>query len=132
MKLAELLEIAAEQPELIEEFLVALNSGFWDEWDCDLLTGVTIHGFGPPEIGLAAQAAPREVNVVSAEGRDGSGEAEEGNEYKIGVRFVAKNAGPHKDNTRADVREVLKIEVGRVVHDLHKDRLPWILEAEVG
>lgn len=132
MTLPELLEIAQEDPELIEKLIIAINSGFWEEWDCDLLTGVTVHGFGPPEIGIAAKAAPREVNPMSAAERDGSGLNTEGDVHKIVVKFTSKNSGPHKDTTRSDQRTILVNLVEELLQGVHREQLPWIVEVEVG
>lgn len=53
---------------LADEVLQRLNAGMWDEWDCDILTGVFEHGFGAKELQIAAKAAPREANDQVTEG----------------------------------------------------------------
>lgn len=51
-----ILKAMSESDGLAEEVLGYLNDGMWDEWDCDLLTGITNHGFGGLELQLAAKS----------------------------------------------------------------------------
>lgn len=51
------LGLIASDPSVGEEVLEAWSAGFWEEWDCDLFSGVSELGFGGEELRLAAQAA---------------------------------------------------------------------------
>lgn len=46
----------AEDKKRITEFFNRLDAGFWDEWDCDLMTGVQMFGFDSKETQLAMRA----------------------------------------------------------------------------
>lgn len=56
MEATEVLKAFAEEPKLADDVLLYLNHGMWDEWDCDLLTGITEVGFGGPELQIAARS----------------------------------------------------------------------------
>lgn len=56
MTAKEVLDAMAADGRLADDVLSLLDAAMWDEWDCGLL-GVAEHGFGAPELAIAARTA---------------------------------------------------------------------------
>lgn len=56
MDAIQILSAFAEDGALVEEVLGYINHGMFDEWDCDLWSGVKDLGFGGDELAIASKA----------------------------------------------------------------------------
>lgn len=127
-KYEEIIKAFQNDGELAEQVILALNVGFWEEWDCDLLRGMLVIGFGPAELMLAAQAVPDDIDWDD----DGPRRAEEvhdiENRYTVRVCVHVKNSGPVKDMDREEVQSLLAENVGSEIKLVDNN---WVLEVEV-
>jgi uncharacterized Ntn-hydrolase superfamily protein len=114
--------------ELAEKIILALNVGMWEEWDCDLLRGMLVVGFGPAELMLAAQAIPNDIDWSDDKVRDATPVHDIENRYTVRVCIHAKNSGPLKDLEREEVNTILHDEISHRLEGF--SRAPWILEVE--
>lgn len=126
----DIIEAFRQDGQLAEDVILALNIGFWDEWDCDLLSGMLHFGFGPVELQIAAKATPR---TFSADDRDQARESQlidPESYHRVWVQIKTKNAGPVKDSERSEVHSILVDSIsGDLIRNLSK--VPWVTEVEV-
>jgi hypothetical protein len=113
---------------LAEKVLIALNVGFWEEWDCDLLRGMLVMGFGPPELRIAAKAVPNDIDWEDGR-RVGEEPTDIENRYAVHVAVHVKNSGSIRDMERERVQSLLVDEVTHQTRGLNS--LRWVLEVEV-
>lgn len=119
--------------EALEKLLIAINVGMWEEWDCDLIRGVLLHGFGGKELELAARGAPKDIlweddNLNDFIETDGDIDDLD-NRYTVHVSVHVKNAGPVKDMEYDEVRNMLVDVVGGAAKAIRS--APWVLEVDV-
>jgi uncharacterized Ntn-hydrolase superfamily protein len=88
--------------ELAEKIILALNVGMWEEWDCDLLRGMLVVGFGPAELMLAAQAIPNDIDWSDDKVRDATPVHDIENRYTVRVKVMM---GTDPDKVYAELAE---------------------------
>lgn len=127
----QIIEAFAADGALAEKVMLALNIGMWEEWDCDLLRGMLVLGFGADELRLAAKAVPSDIDWEDYESNSHiAGEVEDPeNRYTIRTLIRTKNAGVVKDLSREEVHALLLDDIKRRVGAYQ--RMHYVLEVEV-
>lgn len=122
----QIIEAFRQDGRLAWEVLLSLNVGFWDEWDCDVLSGVLVHGFGGPELQIAAKATP---DRLAFDDPDTTRTIEDSdNHYRLWIDVLTKNVGPVKDLNRAEVLSILRENIESRLKTLSKAH--WVLQLE--
>lgn len=124
----QIIEAFKNDGALAEKVLIALNIGFWEEWDCDILRGMLVIGFGPIELQIAAKAVPNEIGWLDG-GRKVVRDIDDiENRYTSHICVHVKNAGPIKDMEREEVQALLN---DTIEHEIDLSKNDWVLEVEV-
>jgi hypothetical protein len=103
----------------------------WEEWDCDLLRGMLVLGFGADELRLAAKAVPSDIDWEDYDKNSRIADEVEDpeNRYTIRTLIRTKNAGVVKDMSREEVHALLLDDIKRRVGAYQ--RMHYVLEVEV-
>jgi uncharacterized Ntn-hydrolase superfamily protein len=115
---------------LAEKAILALNVGMWEEWDCDLLRGILLLGFGAAELRIAAKAIPNDIDWSDYEANSRAVEVPDvENRHVVRILLHTKNSGPLKDMEYHEVQDMLVKEVAHQTRQLPREH--WVLEVEV-